>query len=61
VEQKIWKKGKELIEKIPELKTFKKISWGEYGKAGDNFRFICELLKANAIPAKTLSLSGDEK
>ena len=51
------KKGEELKEKIPELKTGIVTHWREEG-AGDSFRLICELLKLNAIPTKILELMG---
>ena len=57
--EKAWKKGEELMKKIPELKTDKKVEWRK--GAGDNFRLMCELLKINAIPTKKLELSGDRK
>ena len=60
MDEETWKKGEELIKRIPELKTDNEIIWIETG-AGENFRLMCELLKANAIPTKALNLYGDEK
>ena len=60
MDEETWKKGEELIEEIPDLKTDFEIVWWEKG-AGDNFRFMCELLKANAVPTKALGLTCDEK
>lgn len=60
MDEETWKKGEELIKRIPELKTNNEIKWREKG-AGENFRLMCELLKANAIPTKELNLYGDEK
>ena len=60
MDEETWKKGEELIKRIPELKTNNEIRWIEKG-AGKNFRLMCELLKANAIPAKQLYLGSDEK
>ncbi len=47
------KNGSELLKKMPELKTKEEIIWKETG-AGENLRLLCELLKRNAIPTKTL-------
>ena len=60
MDEETWKKGEELIKRIPELKTNNEIRWREKG-AGENFRLMCELLKANAIPTKELDLSCDGK
>ena len=60
MDEKSWKKGEELIMNTSVLKTNEEVRWREKG-AGDNFRSMCELLKANAIPTKTLNLGGDEK
>jgi len=59
VDEESWKNGEELIKKIPELKTNNAIIWYEKG-TGYNFRSMCELLKANAIPTKKLDLDGYE-
>ena len=53
-----WKKGEELMKKMPELKTNSEIRWREE-EVGDNFILLCELLKGNAIPTKRLI--SDEK
>jgi len=60
VDEETWKKGEELIRKIPELKTNNEVRRREKG-AGENFRLLCELLKRNALPTKVLNLRGDEK
>ena len=60
MDEETWKKGEELFEKIPDLKTDCEVVWGEEG-TGKNFMLLCELLKGNAIPSKSLNLSGDEK
>ena len=57
MDEETWKKGEELIKMMPKLKM---IGWREKG-AGKNFILLCELLKGNAIPMKTLNLFGDEK
>ncbi len=44
---------------MPELKTKEEIEWCEEG-AGENLRMLCELLKGNAIPTKTLDLRCDK-
>ncbi len=54
------KKARGLLDKMPELKTEEEIGWGEKG-AGEILRLLCTLLRANAIPTKTLDLCGDEK
>ena len=58
--EETWKKGEELVKKMPKLKTNCNIEWRERG-AGENFILLCELLKGNAIPTKELNLSSDEK
>ena len=45
---------------MPELKTKEELYWNEKG-TGENLRLLCELLKGNAIPTKTLNLTGDGK
>ena len=47
--------GKELLNKMPELKTKNEIQWKEEG-AGENLRLLCVLLEGNAVPTKTLDL-----
>ncbi len=47
------KKGRGLLNYMPELKTEEEITWKET-EIGENFRQLCELLKENAIPTKTL-------
>ncbi len=58
--EETWKKGRGLLDKMPELKTKEEIRWSEKG-AGENLRSLCTLLKVNAIPTKKLDLTGDEK
>ena len=60
MDKKTWKKGEELIKKMPELKTNREIIWSEEGER-ENFMLLCVLLKGNAIPMKKLSLNSDEK
>ena len=60
VDEESWKKGGELVEKKPNLKTEREIGWIEE-VTGDNFMLFCELLKGNAIPTEILNLNGDEK
>ena len=60
MDEETWKEGEELIKRIPELKTNNEIRWIEK-ETGENFRLMCELLKANAIPTKALDLISDEK
>ena len=60
MDEETWKKGEELIKKMPELKTNYEIRWSEEG-TGDNFIVLCELLKGNAIATKELYLGSDEK
>ena len=52
------KKGEELLRKQPDLKTKTEYTWSKKG-AGPNFVMLCELLKGNAIPTKTLDLSSE--
>jgi len=52
-------KGKELIEKNPEIIKETKVVWKEKG-TGTNFAIFCSLLKVNAIPTKELNL-GETK
>ena len=59
MDEETWKKGEELKKRIPELKTNNVIIWRDNG-AGENFRLMCKLLKANAIPTKALNLFSDE-
>ena len=54
------KRGEELLRKHPELRDETEVRWSEKG-AGENFAMLCELLKGNAIPTKTLDLQCDEK
>ena len=58
--EKTWKKGEELIKKMPELKTNCEVIWKEIG-AGDNLILLCKLLKGNGIPTKLLDLDSDKK
>ena len=60
MDKKTWKKGEELIKKMPELKTDCEIGWSEEGER-ENFMLLCVLLKGNAIPTKALNLGCDEK
>ena len=60
MDEESWKKGGELIEKMPGLKTDSLVNW-RYRGAGDNFILLCELLKGNAIPTQALDMSCDEK
>ena len=60
MDEETWKKGEELVEKMPKLKTNCKIRWSG-GERGENFILLCELLKGNAIPTKELNLISDEK
>ena len=54
------KEGETLLKNMPHLKTKEEVIWNETG-AGEDLRLLCELLKRNAIPTKTMSLNGDEK
>ena len=58
MDDETWKKGEKLIKKIPRLKTNDVVQWREKG-TGCLFGLLCELLKGNAIPTKTLNLDGD--
>ena len=60
MDEETWKKGGELVEKMPELKTVVRVEWREKG-AGDNFMLLCALLKGNAIPTKRLDFNCDGK
>ena len=60
VDEETWKKGGELVKIMPYLKTYCEITWTEE-ETRDIFMLLCELLKGNAIPTKTLNLSSDEK
>ena len=60
MDEETWKKGEELVKKMPKLKTNCNIEWRERG-AGENFILLCELLKGNAIPTKDLDLVCDEE
>ena len=60
MDEETWKKGEELVEKMPKLKTDNVFEWREEG-VRDKFILLCELLKGNAIPTKALNLGGDEK
>ena len=60
MDEETWKKGEELVKKMSELKTDCNIEWRERG-AGENFILLCELLKGNAIPMKSLDLDSDER
>ena len=60
MDEETWKKGRELVNKMPEFKTNSVVGWTEKG-LGDNFLLLCELLKGSAIPSKELYLFGDEK
>ena len=62
MDEETWKKGEELIKKMPKLKTDNWVGWNERG-VGDNFMLLCTLLKGNAIPAKGLYLNciGEEE
>ena len=57
--EEVLKRGEELLRKHPELRNKTEVGWSEKG-AGENFAMLCELLKGNAIPTKTLNLNGDE-
>jgi len=48
------KEAIDLCKKIPELKTDPYLSWKE---KGTNFALLCELLKGNALPTKSLNLA----
>ena len=60
MDEETWKKGGELIDDIPVLKTNNEIGLIEE-EAGYNFMLLCELLKGNAIPTKELNLNSVEK
>jgi len=46
--------GEELFNAVPQLKTWECLVWPWGG--GTGFEQLCELLKANVIPAKTLEI-----
>ena len=54
------KSGQELLKKMPELSKNEIIVWKEKVE-GENFRILCTLLKANAIPMKILCFSCNSK
>ena len=54
------KEGGKLLKRRPKLKPEEELRWKEEG-AGEKLRMLCELLKGNAIPTKSLNLVGDEK
>jgi len=60
VKEETLKIGKELLNKMPELKTKDELEWTETG-AGDNLRLLSILLKGNAIPTKSLSFYGNKQ
>jgi len=56
-EEETKKKGEELLRQRPELRR-ERIEWIEKG-AGTIFEMLCELLKRNAIPTRSLFMDGD--
>jgi len=51
------RKADELLKSQPDLRTATEFGWNEEG-AGSELLMLSELLKANAIPLKTLNLGG---